>query len=282
VRLRFENRSRQTTLLGLPAEPSLGRVVDRRSGPVTLPRQGLVLSASLAEQLGVKAGERLTVEVLEGARPRRDVEVVAAIDDMIGLSAYMEAGALADFMREDASHSGAFLSVDSSSEAVLYRELKQTPGVAGVARTSAAVRSFRETIRANMMRIIFFNIAFSGIIAVGVVYNAARISLSERSRDLASLRVLGFSRREISMILLGELALVTLAAIPVGIAFGSGLAWMVLALLRNELYRIPYVIESATYGWAVLTVLIASLLSGLLVRRRLDRLDLVAVLKTQE
>jgi putative ABC transport system permease protein len=117
---------------------------------------------------------------------------------------------------------------------------------------------------------------------VGVVYNAARISLSERSRDLASLRVLGFSRGEIALILLGELGMVTLAAIPIGIACGSGLAWLVLALLRNELYRIPFVIEPSTYAWAVVTVVAASLLSGLLVRRRLERLDLVAVLKTRE
>jgi putative ABC transport system permease protein len=249
---------------------------------MTLPSRGLVLSASLAEQLGAAPGDRIEVEVLEGARPQRRIEIAASVDDFIGLSAYMEAEALADLMREDTSLSGAFLSIDPSAETSLYRELKQTPGVAGLARTSATARGFRDTIRANMMRIIFFNIVFSAIIAVGVVYNAARISLSERSRVLASLRVLGFSRQEISLILLGELALVTLASIPIGIACGSGLAWLILELLRNELYRIPFVIEASTFGSAILTVVAASLLSGLLVRRRLDRLDLVAVLKTQE
>jgi putative ABC transport system permease protein len=282
VRLRFENRSRQTTLLGLPSQPSLGRVIDRRIGPVPLPSEGLVLSASLAGQLDIVPGDRVAVEVLEGARPHRKIEVAAAIDDFLGLSAYMDSAALAAMLREDASLSGAFLSVDPAREKALYHELKRTPGVAGVARTSAAARSFRDTIRANMMRIILFNVVFSAIIAIGVVYNAARISLSERSRDLASLRVLGFSRGEISQILLGELALVTFAAIPIGIACGAGLAFLPLALLRNELYRIPFVIEASTFGWSILTVVVASLLSGLMVRRRLDRLDLVAVLKTQE
>jgi putative ABC transport system permease protein len=282
VRLRHENRSRHTSVLGLPADPTLARVVDRSLGPITLPSRGLVLSAALAEQLGAAAGDRIEVEVLEGARPRRQIEVTTTVDDFIGLSAYMETEALADLMREDTSLSGAFLSVDPSAETSLYRELKLTPGVAGVARTSATARGFRDTIRTNMMRIIFFNIVFSAIIAVGVVYNAARISLSERSRVLASLRVLGFSRQEISLILLGELALVTLASIPIGIACGSGLAWLILELLRNELYRVPFVIEASTFGSAILTVVVASLLSGLLVRRRLDRLDLVAVLKTQE
>ena len=132
------------------------------------------------------------------------------------------------------------------------------------------------------MRIILFNIGFAAIIAVGVVYNAARISLSERSRDLASLRVLGFTRGEIGGILLGELALVVVVAIPVGIVCGHGLARLTLALLRNELYRIPFVIEPSTYGLSILAVLAASLASGLLVRRRLDGLDLIAVLKTRE
>jgi len=282
VRLRHENRSRRASILGLPANPVLSRVIDRRRGPLALPPDGLVLSASLAEQIGAVAGDEISVEVLEGARPHRQLTIAALLDDLLGLSAYMESDALARLMREDASLSGAFLMVDSASETALYRELKKTPGVAGVGVTSAAVRSFRDTIQANMMRIILFNILFSAIIAVGVVYNAARISLSERSRDLASLRVLGFSRGEITLILLGELALVTAAAIPIGILCGRGLAWLTLSLLRNELYRIPFVIEPSTYGWAIVTVVLASLLSGILVRRRLNRLDLVSVLKTRE
>jgi putative ABC transport system permease protein len=282
VRLRYENRSRQATILGLPANPQLSRVIDRRTGPVELPPDGILLSAALGEQLGATAGDRISVEALEGARPRREIPIARLIEDFLGLAAYMETGALARMMREDASLSGAFLAIDSRQEEDLYRTLKQTPDVAGVALASAATRSFRDTIRANMMRIIFFNVVFSIIIAIGVVYNAARISLSERSRDLASLRVLGFSRGEITQILLGELGLVTLAAIPIGVVCGSGLAWLTLALLRNELYRIPFIIERSTYGWAIVTVVAASLLSGLLVRRRLERLDLVAVLKTRE
>jgi putative ABC transport system permease protein len=282
VRLRHENRSRQSAILGLPASPELSRVIDRQTGPVELPPEGLVMSLALGEQLGAREGDEIIVEVHEGARPRRPIVVAKLIDDLIGLSVYMETNALARLMREDASLSGAFLSVDEAKQNDLYQTLKETPGVAGVGMAAAATRSFRETVRANMMRIIFFNVMFSSIIAVGVVYNSARISLSERSRDLASLRVLGFSRGEIALILLGELGMVILAAIPIGIACGSGLAWLVLALLRNELYRIPFVIEPSTYGWAVVTVVAASLLSGLLMRRRIERLDLVAVLKTRE
>jgi putative ABC transport system permease protein len=282
VRLRHENRSRQATILGLPAQPELARVVDRQRGPLTLPPHGLVMSEALGELLGTSVGDRVRVEVLEGTRAERSVTVTALLDDLLGLSAYMQAEALSRLLREDTTLSGAFLSIDPRHENALYSELKRTPGVAGVALTRAALRSFRDTLRRNMMRIILFNIAFSAIIAVGVVYNAARISLSERSRDLASLRVLGFTRGEITLILLGELALVTLAAIPLGILCGRGLASLTLSLLRNELYRIPLIIEPATYGSAILTVVAASIASALLVRRRLDRLDLIAVLKTRE
>jgi len=282
VRLRYENRSRQVAILGLPERPELSRVIDRNRGPVVLPPSGVVLSAALGSLLGAEAGDEVIVEVLEGGRPVRRVRVDALVDDFLGLSAYMEAHALSALMREDRSLSGAFLRIDPAVEEVLYRELKLTPGIGGVALTRAALRSFRETLRENMMRIILFNVLFSAIIAVGVVYNAARISLSERTRDLASLRVLGFTRGEITLILLGELTLVTLVAIPIGMACGRGLAWLTLALLRNELYRIPLIIEPATYGWAVVTIFGASIASGLLVRRRLDRLDLVAALKTRE
>ncbi len=282
VRLRYRNRSRHVPILALPAVQSLNRVIDRWSGPVTLPPDGLVLSAQLAELLDVEAGDGVIVEVLEGARPRWVVPVARLVDDYLGLSAYMESGSMARLMREGETLSGAFLAVDPSRETRLYSTLKKTPGVAGVSLTRAAIRSFRQSIRGNMMRMILFNLAFSSIIAVAVVYNAARISLSERERDLASMRVLGFSRREIAFVLFGELALVVAVAIPVGVASGNGLAALILAMLGNELYRIPLIIAPATYGWAVLTVTVATILSALIVRRRLDRLDLIAVLKTRE
>ncbi len=281
VRLRNRNLSRHVAIMGRPAVPELSRVIDREGGALRLPPEGLVLSARLAELLGVGWGDRLQVEVLEGARRRQQVTVVALVDDYLGLSATMESAALARLLGEGETLSGAFLAVDSQAEQALYSTLKSTPGVAGVSLTRAAIRSFRDTLRENMMRIIAFNLLFSAVIAVGVVYNAARISLSERGRDLASLRVLGFTRQEIARILFGELALVVLVAIPIGIACGHGLAALTLALLDNELFRIPLIIEPSTYGWSVVAVVIAALVSALLVRRRLDRLDLVAVLKTR-
>jgi putative ABC transport system permease protein len=176
----------------------------------------------------------------------------------------------------------AYLQTDPLHEVELYRELKNAPVVAGVTLEKAAVEGFRETLAESMLIMTTFNILFAGMIAFGVVYNSARISLSERGRELASLRVLGFTRAEVSGILLGEFALLTLAALIPGFLIGYGLAWLMAAGFETELFRIPLAVERSTYGFSAAVVLSAALLTGLVVRRRIDRLDLVAVLKTRE
>jgi putative ABC transport system permease protein len=194
----------------------------------------------------------------------------------------MDIDALRRLVREGDTLSGAFLQVDERRVTALYDRLKQTPAVAGVSLKRAAIESFQKTLQETFYVMIFFNLLFSGVIAFGVVYNAARVSLSERSRELASLRVLGFTRGEISFILLGELAVVTLLAIPVGLALGYGFAALMVAAFNNELYRFPLVVSARTFAYASTVVVVAATLSGLAVRRRLDHLDLVAVLKTRE
>ena len=215
-------------------------------------------------------------------RPTRDIQVAGLVDDVLGLSAYADIDALHDLMREGEVLSGAVMSIDTSRERQLSSLLKQLPAVAGAGFKSAVIRNFRETLAANMNISILFNVVFAGIIAFGVVYNAARVSLSERSRELASLRVLGFTRAEISLILLGEMSLLTFAALPVGGLLGYGLATWIAQALDSEVYRFPLVVSRAAMAWAFLTVIAATLISALIVRRRLDTLDLVAVLKIRE
>ena len=185
-------------------------------------------------------------------------------------------------MREGNSVSGAFLTVDSDQLNKLYTTLKTTPHVASVTVKNAMLESFEQTIMENQRRIQVFNVIFASIIACGVVYNTARISLSQRSRELATLRVIGFTHREISVILLGELAVVTLAGIPMGMVLGYGIAALETMAFDTDLYRIPLVIDRSTYAFAATIVIIASVLSGLIVRRMLNRLDLIAVLKSKE
>ena len=282
ARLRGGHRTRNELITGLHSGARLHRVVDTSLAPMPLPPEGVVLSAKLAEVLGVRAGEDLHVELLEGSRAERTVKVAATVDEYMGTSVYMEVGALERFLREGPTLSGAVLLADKGDASELYRRIKAIPAVAGLSSKGAAIDNFRDTLAQNLNVMIFFNVLFSGVIAFGVVYNAARISLSERSRELASLRVLGFTRAEISQILLGELAVILLAAVPVGLALGYGLAALVVLAFDTELYRFPLVVSPRTFAFAAVTTIAAAAISGFAVRRQLDRLDLVAVLKTRE
>lgn len=282
VRLRSGHVSRRAAILGLAQEPELYRVLDVNERKLSLPLDGMVLGDKLAEILGVREGDLVTVEVLDGERPKLQVPVTLIFKEYAGTNAYMRKTALHRLLEEGESISGAWLSVDPAREGELYAELKQTPRVAGVTVKSAAVESFRRTVADNQLRMQSINIIFACVIAFGVVYNTARISLAERSRELATLRVIGFTRGEISGILLGELAVLTIVAIPVGYAIGWAFCWAMVQAFESEMFRIPLVISRENLGFSALVTVLASVFSGLVVRRRLDELDLVAVLKSRD
>jgi len=282
VKLSSGYRHRHLSVTGVSPDQRLRRILDRTGKPVEVPSSGLVLSQRLADVLHVAPGSPITVDVLEGERPRLETTVAGTVDDTMGLSAYLDIEALHHILREGDTISAAALSVDPAAEEELSRTLKRTPAVAGAAFKSRVLENFRNILSRNLNLMLGMNVLFAAIIAAGVVYNAARVSLSERSRDLASLRVLGFRRSEVSMILLGELAILTLAALPVGAVLGYVLCRAVAGSVDSEVYRFPVVITSQPVAWAFLATIGASIVSGLLVRRKLDKLDLMAVLKARE
>jgi len=282
ARLAFGHRQRYVALTGVPPTPRFRRILDREGRPVRFPPQGLVLSLTLARVLGVEPGDTVSVAVLEGHRPVSEIVVAGVVDDILGLSAYMNDAALHALMREGDVSTSALLLVDTAASDAISARLKRMPAVAGTGFKRAVLASFRDTMAANMATTIAINLLFAGVIAFGVVYNAARISLSERSRELASLRVLGFTRAEISLILLGELAIVTLMSIPVGTVFGYSLCAILVRSIESEVYRFPLAVSPSAVAWSCLGIMAAAAASGLLVRRRLDDLDLVAVLKIRE
>ena len=270
VRVRSGHHQRYLSLTGVPPDPRFRLIVDRDGKALRMPASGVVLSQILADVLGVALGDTVTVEVLEGARPVRQVEVAGLVDDTMGLAMYMELAAVHRLMREGDVASGALLLIDPAQQAALSRALKLLPAVAGAGFKRAVLQSFRETMAANMNLSILINLIFAGVIACGVVYNAARVSLSERSRELASLRVLGFTRAEISLILLGELALLTLAALPVGAVLGYGLSALLVQTVQSEVYRFPLYVSRQAVAWAFLGIIAAAVVSALVVRRQLD------------
>jgi putative ABC transport system permease protein len=245
-------------------------------------REGLVLTRRLGEILALEPGDELGIEVLEGERAKRSARVAGFVDELLGLSAYMDAGALARLLREGGSLSGAWLRVDARLESRLHGELKRTPKVSGVMLKNVLLRSFEDTIARSLGVFNTVLVGFACVIAFAVVYNSSRIALSERARELSSLRVLGFTRAEVARMLLGEQALLTLLAIPIGLAIGYMVSAWIVQAYQWELFRLPFAVSARTCAFAILVIVAAALLSGLWVGRLLARLDLVAVLKTRE
>ena len=282
VRLRHEHRSKQIALTGLSAGSELHQIVDSRLRTIALPPEGLLLTKKLGEMLGVTTGDTVTLEVLEGEREVREVTVAGLSDELIGIGAYMDARALARLLREDNLISGAWLRVDPVYEDQLYTRLKRMPAVSGVAVRSAMVSSVKDIIDRAFTYVSVIEMLFAAVIIGGMVYNSVRIALSERGNELASLRVLGFTQREVVVLLLGEQALLTLCAIPVGLAMGYGMCAALVPMFDRELFRLPLVFGAQTFTYHIIATLISAILSALLVARRLRHLDLIAVLKTRE
>ncbi len=280
VRLRREHRSRLAGITGIEGDARLRPILDARLRRVPVPRDGVAMSRVLAEALHVGVGETLTLEVLEGSRPVREVEVAALLDDFVGLSAYMDLDALNAVMREGSVVSGAYLATGPVGGDLL-RDLEARPVIAGVGVKTIVMENFKELLAQNLLMSLSFSVGLSCIIAFGVVYNAVRISLSERAHELASLRVLGLTRAEVSWILLGEAAVLTLLALPLGSVLGHAMAVGSMTQMNSETMRFPAIVSSVSYSFGAAVIVIAALISAFIVRRRLDHLDLVRVLKTR-
>lgn len=255
---------------------------DRRHAIVPPPPDGLVLGTWLAEKLGVAVGDQVWVKVLEGRRPIVRLPVVDLVETYIAMPAYLHIDALNRLLKERPSVEYVSVLVDRNEEAALYRELKELPAVSAVMLRQAAIDSFYENLVDHLMVFVTMFSALACALGLAVAYNSARIALSERGRELATLRVLGFTRREIAYILLGEVALWVVVALPLGCVLGRLLSEIMAAAFNTELFRVPMTILPSTYGTAVLIALAVAFVSAAIVRQRLDRLNLIAVLKTRE
>ena len=282
VRVRFEHRFYRTSMQGIEPGGELLRLLDPDLNIIRLPEHGVVLTDYLAEILRVKPGQLLTVEVLEGSRPTLQVPVIGTAKQDLGMNAYLRRESLNHLLQEGSVISGALLKVDDKYQREIYRELKDMPRVAGVVEQRAAVDAFYENVAQMILFYTMISTLLGATIAFGVVYNSMRIALSERGRELASLRVLGFERSEIAYILLGEMGLLTLVAIPLGLLFGYGLCAYMAFEFDTDLYRVPLVLGIKVYAFAALVVILSSVLSALMIWRNLAHLDMVAVLKTKE
>jgi putative ABC transport system permease protein len=272
----------RTQLEGYTGETKLRRLIDQDLNFVNIPAEGILLNSYAADLLGLETGDTVRVEVMQGRQLERDVPVVGIIEQYMGSSGYMRLDRLNHLVDDAQSISGVSLAVAPGAADAINNRLEEMAWVSGVQDLEAAIANFNETFAEQILIFISISSLFAAAIAFGVIYNSARISLAERSRELASLRVLGYTRGEISYILLGQLALITLLAIPIGFLFGRILGAVMIANSDTEFFRIPLYVDDATLARAALTVLGAAAFSALVVRRKLDQLDLIGVLKTRE
>lgn len=276
------HRRERSLIRGYAAEPELYRIVDMQQHAVRADGPGLVLTDRLAAKLGLRVGDTVQVEVLEGRARTLRLTVDATVKEMMGLNAYMSRDALNRALGDGDLAGGFMLSIERGGEPALLEATRGLPRVAGAFSKATMLRNMQELSARNVRIMSTVLTVFAAVIAVGVVYNNARIALAERGWELASLRVLGFTRAEVSGLLLGEMALVMALALPLGMLLGHALVSGLAVALKSDQFSFPVVILPRTYAWAALAVLAAGVGSALVVRRRIDRLDMVAVLKTRE
>ncbi|WP_223478349.1 ABC transporter permease [Oricola indica] len=260
----------------------LSRVIDPDGKVIEAPAEGILLTKRLAGQLDVRPGEWIDVEFLTGRREEHHLVVSGIVTQYFGMGAYMDAEYAARLFRQSPRISAANVLVDENRIDELHQELKDTPNLAGLIMLTDTRQTFRDTIKENIVIQSVIYIAIAAMITIGVTYNSARIQLSERARELASLRILGFTNAEVSYILMGETLLLAIVAQPLGWAVGALLAWGMSFAFASDLYTIPVVLKNHTFGFASVVALVAAVGSVLVVRRRLDTLDLVSVMKTRE
>lgn len=282
VRLRNGLVSRRSVIFAKTSGAELSRVLDARARPVEVPKSGIVLGAKLADILGVHPGSLLDVEVMEGERRLAQVRVSAVVESYFGLAAYMDPDALSNLLQEGPRVSGVYVAIDKDRSREFLDAVKASPAIGALQLQDRALQKFRETMARNINVMMATYLGLAMTVAFGVIYNSARIQLSESARELASLRVLGFTAGETTRVLLVETGVLVLLSIPIGWGLGYGLAAAMVEAFDSELFRIPLIVGPATYARATFVVLGAAAVSAIILRERVERLDLVAVLKTRD
>ena len=282
VLLKSGHYAKRSSIMGLRPVPDLHRILDRDLNAAQVPVQGLALSSKLAEVLHVKKGDLVIAEVLEDRRPTLKIRVTEIVEEFIGLSAFMNIDQLNRHLNEGPMITGVSIMVDPLWNGPLYQKIKEIPAIASMTILSKAREIFRDIMGENLLKMVAINVVFASLISFGVIYNTPRISLSERGRELASLRVLGLTRGEVAYILFGEMTIIILMAIPVGLLIGYMMVLGMAQSMDTELFRIPAMVDKDTYGLSVIVVVLSSILSFYLVWRQVENIDLVSAQKGVE
>lgn len=282
ITVRNQNREERLSLSGVVPGADLSRVLDLDLQPISPLKNAVIVTERLLNNLKLTVGDSLDIHLSERDSRTVRLPIVGIAHSYVGLGAYTHIDTVNRLLRDGPRISGAHLLLDPDRLPEIYAEIKKTPTIASLALLGPSRANLEETINKNITTMTSVYVVLAIIITFGVIYNSARIQLSERARELASLRVFGFTRAEVSSVIITEIALIVLLAQPLGWLMGWLFAQLVVTGFASDLFRIPLVIHQTTYANASLLVLLAATISTLIVRRRIDRLNLVSVLKTRE
>jgi putative ABC transport system permease protein len=282
ARFRAGHLWRDAALNGYAPDAELRQLVDLQAERHVVPSDGVLLTTKLGEVLNLSVGDQVRVELREGDWRTTHVTVAGFVDESFGLQGHMQQDALARLMGDAGAINTVLLAVDPLEHEAVERRLKSIPLVASVSSPHDLKKAFNEQSAAMMSLFTFIITIFAAIIAIGVIYNNARVALSQRTRDLASMRVLGFTQREIAAVLFGEQTIQVVIAIPIGLWLGNWLSNAMMSQVDPEMYRFTIMISTRTYLYAVAVTLLAAIASAFILRRKIQRLDLIGVLKTRE
>lgn len=275
-------RRERDILVGLMPGARLSRLVDLETQAIEPTAGGLTLSAGLARKLGVVPGDEVRIAATQGQRAVFTLPVLQVVQPFLGSAAYVDQESLGRWLREPDRANSAHLLIDAAYRNRLAAHLKSTPKIVGVTFIDQAEQSLRSLFAQGSGFISSLFRVFAVIMAAGIALSTARVTLGEQARDLATLRVLGFDRRETSWVLLGELMVLLFVAIPFGLILGGLLSHWLMSRFETELFSFPVVFDRRTYAQSALAIIAAVSAAALWVRREIDRLNLVTVLKSHE
>ena len=282
VLIRHRAASYRTVVRGLPSATTLRRTLDREGRLIRMPPQGVVLTDYLVQMLGARMGDPIELMTLDGRRRAMRLPLAGVVGEPFGAQGYLPQETLDRSLGDGERVSGAVLTADANALPGLLKALQRRPAIAGIDERLAGIRNFYEGMANTILTFTLIATVFGIVITAGVIYSSARVALSERARDLASLRILGFTQAEVGYLLLGELALLTVFAVPLGFLLGHGFIALLVLGYDSDLFRIPHYVSASTYGIAGVTTLLTALLCGALIRRQISRLDLIGVLKARD
>ncbi len=276
-------RSQNNAIFGLAPDSQLRRLLDTEARPVPIEGRGVILSDKLARDLGVSAGSTVTIRPLKGRTEKEyEVTVRQVVQEYLGITAYMELDELSRLLGGGFAMNVALLRADPDAIPAIARAMTDTPAVASADIAEENYENIADTIAENIAVTSTLLVIFAGVIAFSIIYNSTVVSLLERERELASLRVLGFTKQEVGAIVYQENFLLGGVGVLLGLPFGAWSARTLLALLDTDMYRMPYHAETASFMLSAGLIAAFVALANLAVRRRIHRLDMVEVLKSRE